>query len=206
MSLGRVRSMEGKNVLVGASGSVAAIRVPLLVDKIIEKGAKVKVLATDRAKFFLEKERKFPDGVEVLDDEKEWLMWEKLGDEVLHIELRRWADAFVIAPLSANTLAKLANGLCDNALTCTARAWDPSKAPLIAAPAMNTVMWEHPLTSQQINSVEIFGVLTVPPTSKKLACGDVGTGSMATPDTIVETLEIELLARSRKKRKAIDSE
>lgn len=56
MSLGRVRSMEGKNVLVGASGSVAAIRVPLLVDKIIEKGAKVKVLATDRAKFFLEKE------------------------------------------------------------------------------------------------------------------------------------------------------
>lgn len=85
-----------------------------------------------------------------MDDEKEWLMWEKLGDEVLHIELRRWADAFVIAPLSANTLAKLANGLCDNALTCTARAWDPSEAPLIAAPAMNTVMWEHPLTSQQI--------------------------------------------------------
>uniref|UniRef100_A0A7S0G5I5 Flavoprotein domain-containing protein n=1 Tax=Rhodosorus marinus TaxID=101924 RepID=A0A7S0G5I5_9RHOD len=164
-----VRTMEGKNIIVGASGSVAAIRVPLLVDKIIEKGAKVKVLATDRAKFFLEKERKFAHGVEVLDDEKEWLIWEKLGDEILHIELRRWADAFVIAPLSANTLAKLANGLCDNALTCTARAWDPSNAPLIAAPAMNTAMWEHLLTSQQINCVESFGVQNSSPNLER-AC------------------------------------
>lgn len=86
----------------------------------------------------------------MLRDEMDWLLWEKLGDEVLHVELRRWADAYLIAPLSANTLGKLANGLCDNMVTCTARAWDPANKPLVVAPAMNTFMWDHPLTSRHI--------------------------------------------------------
>ena len=66
------------------------------------------------------------------DDEAEWRGWQKVGDPVLHIELRRWADVFVVAPLSANTLAKMANGMCDNLLTCVVRAWDFSKPLLVA--------------------------------------------------------------------------
>src|SRR6185369_6888844 len=71
------------------------------------------------------------------------------SDQVLHIELRRWAEVFLIAPLDANTLAKLANGLCDNCLTCVWRAWDQAR-PLFLAPAMNTLMWQHPLTVRHL--------------------------------------------------------
>src|SRR5436189_194001 len=73
-------------------------------------------------------------------------------DPVLHIELRRWADLFLIAPLDANTLAKLASGLADNCLTCVWRAWHPAR-PVVLAPAMNTLMWEHPLTRQHLRQL-----------------------------------------------------
>src|SRR4029077_17517527 len=113
-------------------------------------------------------------------------------DLVLHIELRRWADLFVIAPLDANTLAKLANGLADNCLTCVWRAWNPAR-PVVLAPAMNTLMWEHPLTARHlrqlatappaaavdqgarvdwINRTEA-SLRIVPAQNKRLACGDV---------------------------------
>src|SRR5213078_3318118 len=74
------------------------------------------------------------------------------SDTVLHIELRRWADLFLIAPLDANTLAKLACGLADNCLTCVWRAWDPER-PTLLAPAMNTLMWEHPLTTRHLGQL-----------------------------------------------------
>ena len=73
-------------------------------------------------------------------------------DAVLHIELRKWADVFVIAPLDANTLAKLAVGLCDNCLTCVWRAWDLAK-PVVLAPAMNTLMWQHPFTRRHLRAI-----------------------------------------------------
>src|SRR5204862_6344568 len=73
-------------------------------------------------------------------------------DQVLHIELRRWADVLVIAPLDANTLAKLANGLTDNCLTCVWRAWEPSR-PAVLAPAMNTLMWRHPATARHLRQL-----------------------------------------------------
>lgn len=85
--------------------------------------------------------------LQVLKDEDEWSCWSKREDPVLHIDLRKWADVLLVAPLSANTLAKLANGLCDNLLTCVARAWDFSR-PLLVAPAMNTLMWESPFTAK----------------------------------------------------------
>ena len=81
-------------------------------------------------------------------DEDEW-KYEKVGDPVLHIELRKWADILLIAPMSANTLAKVAQGLSDNLVTCVARAWDVSK-PFVVCPAMNTQMWVHPLTHQHV--------------------------------------------------------
>ncbi len=97
------------------------------------------------------------------------------GDAVLHIELRKWADVFLIAPLSANTLAKLAGGQCDNLLTCVARAWDfAQRRPFVVAPAMNTLMWTHALTADQLARIEAWGVTIVPPVAKTLACGDIG--------------------------------
>ena len=79
-------------------------------------------------------------------------------DEVVHIELRRWADVLLVAPASANTVAKLAQGLCDNLLTCVARAWDFQENKLIVCPAMNTMMWEHPLTSRHLSILKEIDV------------------------------------------------
>jgi phosphopantothenoylcysteine decarboxylase len=121
-----------------------------------------------------------------------------MGDPVLHIELRDWADILVIAPLSAHTLAKVATGLCDDTLTCVVRAWDlghvssrPPK-PILLAPAMNTAMWQHPLTQQQLQTIQAFSssdvVKVVAPMVKTLACGEVGVGALAEIDIIVEAV------------------
>lgn len=125
----------------------------------------------------------------MLAPDDEWQAWSRIGDPVLHIELRDWADVLVIAPLSAHTLAKVATGLCDDTLTCVARAWDlghvtgrPPK-PIVLAPAMNTAMWQHPLTQQQLQTIKAFSstdmVKVVAPMVKTLACGEVGTGALA---------------------------
>lgn len=118
-------------------------------------------------------------------DQDEWASWKSLKDPVLHIELRKWADVFVIAPLDANTMAKIANGLSDNLLTCVVRAWDHSKQ-LIYAPAMNTFMWEHPHTAKHQNELQQnLAYIEVPPVVKLLACGDYGNGAMAHVTSIV---------------------
>lgn len=118
------------------------------------------------------------------EDKHEWDIYQK-DQKVLHIELRKWADVFVIAPCSANTLAKLANGLCDNLLTCVARAWDFDK-PFIVAPSMNTKMWEHPITKEHIQKLQSWGIKIIDPIGKKLFCGDIGMGAMADISTIVD--------------------
>jgi len=97
----------------------------------------------------------------------------------------------IIAPLDANTLAKIANGLCDNLLTCTIRAWDVKK-PLLFCPAMNTFMWEHPITSEHISRLVSMGYTQVPPIRKTLACGDTGVGAMAEVATIVTVVKDHL--------------
>lgn len=104
-----------------------------------------------------------------------------MQDNVLHIELRRVATIILIAPLSANTLAKLANGLCDNLLTCVARCWDVKSGvnPFIVAPAMNTLMYEHPITDSQLSFInEKLNIKVLPTAFKKLACGDEGYGAL----------------------------
>lgn len=142
-------------------------------------------------------------------DEDEWPVGRlfEVGEPVLHIELRKWAELLLIAPLDANTLAKLALGLCDNLLTCVYRAWDLSR-PVVLAPAMNTMMWEHPATARHLRQLlEDHGggaplsldagelcdrinercrnLRVVPPQSKRLACGDEGIGAMAAVERIV---------------------
>ncbi|KAN0059916.1 hypothetical protein ACQY0O_007888 [Thecaphora frezii] len=111
-------------------------------------------------------------------DVDEWKDWKKVGDPILHIELRRWADIVLVAPCSANTLAKINGGICDTLLTSFLRALSPS-TPTVLFPAMNTLMYMHPLTSRHLGFVkEVLGYEVVGPIEKKLACGDLGAGAM----------------------------
>ena len=191
------------NVILGMTGSVASIKARELITKLAflapPRLPSLKVVATKAAKHFFNWEELnefwFHHAVEFHSDEEEWRDWKKVGDPVLHIELRRWADILVIAPCSANTLAKLANGLCDDLLSCIVRAWDfkdPTKL-LVIAPAMNTMMWESPFTQKHLETlVELGGgtmddqkrVQIIGPVEKTLACGDVGNGAMASPEDI----------------------
>ncbi|XP_062860756.1 phosphopantothenoylcysteine decarboxylase [Trichomycterus rosablanca] len=173
-------------VLVGVTGSVAAIKLPLLVSQLLEiEGVDVRVVTTDHATHFYDV-AEIP--VRVYTDKDEWDMWKTRSDPVLHIELRRWADLLVIAPLDANTLGKIASGICDNLLTCVVRAWDTSR-PLLFCPAMNTAMWQHPITAQQVTILQGFGYVEIPCISKKLVCGDEGKGAMSEVSTIVNEVK-----------------
>ncbi|KAL2622620.1 hypothetical protein R1flu_002825 [Riccia fluitans] len=183
-------STRKPRILLAASGSVAAIKFGILAESLSD-WAEVKAVATKSALHFVDKSA-LPPSVPLYTDEEEWSSWSKIGDEVLHIELRRWADALVIAPLSANTLAKVAGGLCDNLLTCVVRAWDFSK-PIFIAPAMNTFMWDSPFTRKHLLAVEELGLILISPIAKKLACGDLGNGAMEEPSVIDSTLRLALL-------------
>uniref|UniRef100_A0A8C6Y0B4 Phosphopantothenoylcysteine decarboxylase n=1 Tax=Naja naja TaxID=35670 RepID=A0A8C6Y0B4_NAJNA len=185
-------SEKNAHILVGVTGSVAALKLPLLVEELLKiPGLEVLVVTTENAKHFYKAEE-IP--VTIYDDSNEWQKWKKRTDPVLHIELRRWADLMLVAPLDANTLAKIANGICDNLLTCVIRAWDVSK-PLFFCPAMNTLMWEHPITARQVGQLKEFGYVEIPCIVKKLVCGDEGRGAMAEISTIVEKTEAALLER-----------
>ncbi|XP_037395968.1 phosphopantothenoylcysteine decarboxylase isoform X2 [Pygocentrus nattereri] len=145
----------------------------------------VRVVTTNRATHFY---NIAAVPVRVYTDADEWEMWRTRPDPVLHIELRRWANLLVLAPLDANTLGKIASGICDNLLTCVVRAWDTSR-PLLFCPAMNTAMWQHPITAQQVATLQGFGYVEIPCVAKKLVCGDEGKGAMAEVATIVETIQ-----------------
>ncbi len=125
---------------------------------------------------------------EAYTDSSEWFVYRE-EKKVLHIELVKWADVFVIAPLSANTLAKIANGICDNLLTCVARAWDFEK-PFIVAPAMNTKMWNHPITEEHVKKLRSWGISVLEPVEKTLYCGDTGIGAMTNIDNIIREIKI----------------
>ncbi|KAI9321309.1 flavoprotein [Dichotomocladium elegans] len=188
------------NILIGATGSVASIKIPELVNLFAQvPNVSVKVVPTKAAHFFFANEQL---EAEVCTDDQEWAIWAKKSDPVLHIELRNWADILVVAPLDANTLAKIANGLCDNLLTCVIRAWDPIK-PIVVCPAMNTYMWNHPFTTKHLGILEsMLGMKIIMPISKKLACGDTGIGAMEEPQMIVasvmETLVLEVPKKDRR--------
>ena len=206
-------------ILLGVTGSVAAIRTPALVRMLRDAGHSVRVAATGRALHFFDPHDlgpPDPDGGPLFRDADEWV-----GDRyereapILHIELRRWADLLVVAPLDANTLAKFALGLSDNLLTSTLRAWDFAR-PVVLAPAMNTLMWESPVTLRHLRTLlddrgdgrqparwsldeaeAVFachapGIGLIPPQSKRLACGDLGMGAMAEVATIAEAVRRRL--------------
>ncbi|CAH0489978.1 unnamed protein product [Peronospora farinosa] len=195
------------HVLLCASGSVATIKVPEIAVRLSET-AEVCVVLTKSADFFLQRAQDYDaiawaefiaatqfshiehgNKIEVVRDDDEWKVWNIVGDRVRHIELKDWADVMLLAPMSANTLGKLANGLANNLVTCIARAWIMTK-PFIFAPAMNTDMWNHPITAKQLRVLNELGYKMIPPVEKKLACGVIGNGGLAMVDSIVAfTLE-----------------
>ena len=206
------------NLLLGVTGSVAAVKTPLLYEALKRSGHIVKIVATRASLYFFDVDAIGREAVVL--DEDEWpgrekgRRWQR-DDAVLHIELRRWADVLLIAPLDANTLAKLANGFADNCLTCVWRAWEPSR-PVVLAPAMNTLMWEHPATARHLRQIAAdMGVSPpvdlplddladwinahsprlriVAPESRRLACGDVGVGAMAALDTLAAVVQSVLV-------------
>ncbi|XP_071692858.1 phosphopantothenoylcysteine decarboxylase-like [Rutidosis leptorrhynchoides] len=176
-------------ILLAATGSVAAIKFGNLCSCFAD-WADVRAVATQAALHFIDR-TSFTKDLILYTDEDEWSTWSKIGDTVLHIELRRWADIMVIAPLSANTLGKIAGGLCDNLLTSIIRAWDYEK-PIFVAPAMNTFMWTNPFTERHLMLIDELGITLIPPVSKRLACGDSGTGAMAEPSLIFSTVRLFL--------------
>lgn len=171
-------------ILIGITSSIAAYRMPNLVSQLVKQGHEVKTIVSENAKAFVA-----PQALAVMSknpcysDTDEW----GNSNHVFHIELAKWCDVFLLAPLTANTLAKIANGLCDNLLTSTVRAL--GRKPLLLAPAMNTAMWLNPLSARHIRqTAEIYDVTLISPVSKKLADGDEGMGGLAEDETIMTTL------------------
>ncbi|KAI5827624.1 flavoprotein [Schizophyllum commune Tattone D] len=167
------------HVLLITTGSVASVKAPLIVRKILQYDrVKVEVVATKPSLAFYSADEIERAGSCVWTDEDEWTGDYAIGDPILHIELRRWADVVLVAPCSANTLSKIAHGACDNLVTSLLRALAPS-TPTYIFPAMNTLMYEHPLTAEHLLIVrEVVGYEVVGPIGKTLACGDVGMGAM----------------------------
>jgi phosphopantothenoylcysteine decarboxylase len=178
---------DGKyHILLGGTGSVASIKIPLIANKLLKyytpSQCSVQIVLTKSAMKFVRGLKISPHVKIWTDDDLNYLSDQpyKMGDPTLQVELRRWADVFVIAPLSANTLAKISNGISDNLLTNIVRGWPVTSTPLYLAPAMNTFMYIHPLTKIQLQSLsELLPTVEIlKPVEKVLVCGDIGMGGM----------------------------
>ncbi|KAK8864428.1 hypothetical protein IAR55_001676 [Kwoniella newhampshirensis] len=199
-------------VVLITSGSVASIKAPDIVGALVKSPyTDVQVVTTRASSAFYTQDaidqsvRQALDGsqrvengdshaeevgVRVWTDEDEWSDWKKVGDPILHIELRRWADLVVVAPCSADMLAKIAGGICDSLATSLLRALSPF-TPVILCPAMNTHMYEHPFTARHLKVIqeELGYLVSGPQGAGKLACGDEGPGKMTDWREIVSLIE-----------------
>jgi len=173
--------LTGKKVLIGVTGSIAAYKIPVLVRILIKMGAEVKLIITPSSTAFvspltLSTLSKNP----VLTDIAENNSWAN------HVMLGRWADIFLIAPLSCNTLAKMANGICDNLLMAV---YLSATCPVMVAPAMDEDMWKHPSTKGNLHQLAGFGNIIIPVDNGELASGLQGEGRMAEPEAIAKRLQ-----------------
>ncbi|KAF2479839.1 phosphopantothenoylcysteine decarboxylase [Neohortaea acidophila] len=218
---------DGKyHLLLAATGSVATIKIPNILTALSHHpNLSIRLLLSESAVEFLQNQSReqpslqdlttIPNVDGIYRDADEWRKPWVRGDSIAHIELRRWADLMLIAPLSANSLAKIALGLSDNLVTSVVRAWDTTgmiDAPrpgirhawgerkvIVVAPAMNTAMWNHPVTAKHLKvlgeewGVEAGGWIDVlRPVEKELACGDTGSGAMRDWKEIVAHVESKL--------------
>jgi len=170
---------SGRTVLVGVSGGIAVYKAVELVRALVKDGLRPLVVCTPAAeRFVLPLTFAAISQAPVLDDEA---AWDARGDWFAHIEAARAASVFVVAPATANTLAKMAAGIADNLLTATYLAF---RGPVVVAPAMNWAMYEHPATQENLARLRARGVGVVPPASGELACGEQGSGRMAEPGVV----------------------
>ena len=172
--------LQGKKILLGISGSIAAYKTAILVRLLIKEGAEVKIVMTPAAKEFVS-----PLTLSTLS--KNAVLTDIANNDSWnnHVMLGRWADIMMIAPLSCNSLAKLAHGLCDNLLTAV---YLSATCPVFVAPAMDEDMWHHPSTQSNVDIIRSFGNTIIPVESGELASGLIGEGRMAEPQTIVNAL------------------
>ncbi len=191
--------LSGKKILLGVSGGIAAYKTASLVRLFIKAGAHVQVIMTPASKDFitpltLSTLSKNPVHSSFFNQDEENEMWNN------HVELGLWADLMVIAPATANTLSKMANGTCDNLLIAV---YLSAKCPVYFAPAMDLDMYKHPSTISSFNSLQSFGNTLIPAESGELASGLSGEGRMAEPVNIVSFLEADLQSRLPLKGKKI---
>ena len=175
--------LKNKNIILGVCGSIAAYKSAFLVRLLVKAGANVKVILTpDGANFIT------PLTLATLSKNPVYTQYfeEETGVWSNHVELGLWADFIIIAPISANTLAKMATGICDNLLTAV---YLSAKCPVYVAPAMDLDMWKHESTQQNIEQISSFGNVIISPGNGELASGLVGEGRMAEPEEIVSFLD-----------------
>ena len=175
---------RGRELLLGVSGSIAAYKAADLLSSLSKRGCRVTVLMTPSARAFigeltLSALSKRPVVTDLL---------EAGHADIEHIGLTDRADAMLVAPATANTLARLACGLADDPVSATALALKPG-TPLLLAPAMNTRMWEHPATRENLARLQARGAVVIPPGEGLLACGTVGAGRLAPLEAILAALE-----------------
>ncbi len=191
--------LSGKNVLVGVTAGIAAYKTAHLVRYFIKAGANVQVIMTPASKEFitpltLSTLSKNPVHSTFYNKEDENELWNN------HVELGLWADLFVIAPATANTMSKMANGTCDNLLLAT---YLSAKSKVYFAPAMDLDMYQHPSTKSTLKKLRSFGNVMIPVESGELASGLVGEGRMAEPESIVAFIEADILSRLPLKGKKV---
>ncbi|AHF16738.1 bifunctional phosphopantothenoylcysteine decarboxylase/phosphopantothenate--cysteine ligase CoaBC [Niabella soli] len=179
----------GKKILIGVSGSIAAYKIVHLVRLLVKAKAEVQVIMTPAAKEFVT-----PLTLATL-SKKEVLTDLATGNTwANHVALGRWADLLLIAPLSCNTLAKMANGHCDNLLLSV---YLSATCPVMVSPAMDEDMWQHPATKKNIETIKSFGNIVLAPHHGELASGLIGEGRMEEPEQIIRYIEAFFAARQQ---------
>lgn len=179
-------SLENKKIIIGITGGIAAYKINYLVRDFVKAGAEVRIVMTKPTEDFvspltlstLSRNKVYTD---FYDENKTWNN---------HVELALWADVMLIAPCTANTLAKIANGICDNFLMAV---YMSAKCPVIIAPAMDLDMYAHPAVTKNLNIIESFGHKIIPAEYGELASGLIGQGRLAEPETIFRTVGNEFI-------------
>ena len=176
--------LTGKKIILGVTGSIAAYKAAFLIRLLVKQGAEVKVIMTPAARDFispltLSTLSKNPVICNLIQEDQ----WEN------HVNLGRWADIMVIAPLSCNTLSKLSSGACDNILTAV---YLSATCPVVVAPAMDEDMWKHPSVKENLNRIVSYGNQVIPVSNGELASGLFGEGRMAEPHEILDYIKAQL--------------
>lgn len=174
--------VSGKKILIAVSGGIAAYKIHFLIRDFIKKGAEVQVIMTPDAEHFVTKLSistlsKKPVYTDFYSDNGTWNS---------HVEMALWADVMIVAPCTANTLAKMVHGMCDNLVIAT---YMSAKCPVFIAPAMDLDMYQHPSTKQNLELAEDYGHFIIPAENGELASGLIGQGRMAEPETIAKAVE-----------------